>query len=779
MPPHVSMPLRSNPLPGDLRRALSAPLFALALVLLPGFAAPAQAAVPEAASAAPTPAARPRIGLVLSGGGARGLAHVGVLKALEEAQVPVDFIVGTSMGAIIGGLYASGMDADALERELGGVDWDSLFALRDPRPLMSQRRKEEDFEFAPMLQIGFRDGEFRLPSGAVSSRSLEMLLRRYTLPTRRLASFDRLPTPFRAVATDMETGQAVVMDRGDLAAALRASMSVPGLFAPLEMDGKILGDGGLVDNLPVNEARRMGADVIIAVNIGTPLAGRDTLGTLLGVTRQMVNILTEQNVQRSIAQLTPRDLLVTPELGDLTAADFNRAEELVRIGHSHGASVREALKRYGIPASAYAAWQGQRALQARANTTMVGKLTDVRFEGVSAERAAGLSKFTDVSVGRPVSVPAIEGHLQELAATGDYDQVDYRLVPQAAHGAEALVVRLRENDWGPNYLRVGIDLRTDFEGRSDFNLRLSHNRHWLSESGTEWRNRVQLGETVGLYSEIYQPWGPEGQLFTAAYLDGGLKRLELFGEQGQLIATGRRQGIQIGADIGMPLDRLGRFGELRLGGFLAKRRATPELLSSDILNSGEPISVQTWRETAMRASITSDQLDYANFPSGGYRTAAEVVLGSLQNRNESTTFTRLNASATSVKTWGPHTLNAAVRLGMSTQVPRGAIDEYSLGGFQQLSGYRVGQVAGNYLMFGRVTYYQRLPWQLGATRALFAGGSLELGNAWLERRDMGFGNLRSGGSLFLGADTGLGPLYLSVVHAPRGYTGLYLFLGRP
>jgi NTE family protein len=752
-------------------------LTALCLAGLVHAASPAPSPAPDQAPTSQAP--RPRIGLVLSGGGARGFAHVGVLKALEEARVPVDFIVGTSMGAIIGGLYACGMNADELERELVAVDWGDLFDRREPRQLLSQRRKEEDFEFAPMLQMGFRDGEFRLPSGAVSSRSLEMLLRRYTLTTRHLATFNGLPTPFRAVATDMETGKAVVMEHGDLAAALRASMSVPGVFSPLEVDGQILGDGGLVNNLPVDVAKRMGADVIIAVNIGTPLAGRDTLGTVLGVTTQMVNILTEQNVQASLALLTPKDLLLTPDLGRHTSADFEQAIDLVKIGHAYARTQRAALSHFAAPEQAYSAWQTQRIAQTLANTTRVGSLQSVQFEGISAERADRLRKVLDIPLNQPVRVQQIENDMQELAAMGDYERVDYRLENQGPPGRESLVVRLQENDWGPNYLRIGMDLQTDFEGRSAFNLRLSHNRHWLDESGAEWRNRIQVGETMGLYSEIYQPWGTRGQGFAAAYLEADLKRLELYNLDGDLAAIGRRQTVQVGADLGIPLDRLGRFGDLRLGTFASARRAVPELVSASLVDEGVNVASERWRELGLRAKVSSDQLDYANFPSSGYRTTAELAVGRLYNGGASSQFTRLNATATGVKSWGAHTLNASVRIGMASDIPIGAIDEYSLGGFQQLSGYRVGQVAGNYLSFGRLTYYQRLAWHGGLVRALFTGGSLELGNAWAERSAMSFKDLRAGSSLFVGTDTGLGPLYLSVVHAPKGYTGLYLFLGRP
>ncbi len=723
---------------------------------------------------------KPKIALVLSGGGARGLSHVGVLKVLEEMKVPVDMIVGTSMGAIIGGLYAAGMSADELERELLKVDWGDVFERRAPRQLLSERRKQEDFELSPVLQFGFRDGEFRLPTGAVSTRSLELLLRRYTLSTRLLATFDGLPTPFRAVATDMETGKAVVLDHGDLAAAMRASMSVPGVFAPLEVNGQILGDGGLVNNLPVDVARRMGADVVIAVNIGTPLAGRETLGSLLGITTQMVNILTEQNVQTSIASLKPTDLLIQPPLGSITSADFEKAQELVKLGHDYSRSVAEALKRFSVSATAYAEWRGGRSLQTASDADRLGRIKEVRFEGVPASRVESLAQVLGTAPGDRVNVPQIESDLQELAATGDYDRLDYRLERVRDNNDETLVIGLRENDWGPNYLRLGMDLRTDFDGRSAFNLLIGHNRHWLNDSGAEWRNRLQIGDSMNAFSEVYQPMGRTNSSFVAGYVDASLKRLEVFGEDGKAQGTGKRQGVKLGADLGWPIGLLGRYGDLRVGAQLGLFKAIPELVSLDVVD-GESIKTQKWRDLGVRAALISDQLDYANFPSSGYRLQSELAIGQrrLSTGDDNRSFNRFETNGISVHSWGRHTLNLGARFARTTRVAVGDIDEYSLGGFQQLSGYRVGQVAGNHLLFGRMTYYQRLPWNLAIARAMFAGGSLEAGNAWDKRRDISLRGMRYGSSLFIGADTGVGPLYLSVVSAPKGYTGLYLFLGRP
>lgn len=726
------------------------------------------------AQAAEAPA-RPRIGLVLSGGGARGLAHVGVLKVLERERVPIDVIAGTSMGAIIGGLYASGMRADELERELLKVDWDDLFANRVARRELSQRRKEQDYELASALEFGLRDGEFRVPLGTVSSRGLESLLRRYTLPVRSIAEFDRLPIPFRAVATDMETGKPVVLDGGDLALALRSSMSVPGVFAPTEVDGRILGDGGLVDNLPIDVVRRMGADIVIAVNIGTPLAGRESLDTLLGVTAQMINILTEQNVQRSIATLTARDLLIAPPLGALTSADFKRTGDFIGLGRLHAESQVLQIARYAVDADAYADWRAARGRPPQA----VPPLEFVRFEGTELTHPERHAPALESRPGKPFDAAAAERDVKRLAATGDYTRVDYQLVRNAA-GDDGLVFSLEEKSWGPNYFRLGLALGTDFSGRSDFNITVAHNRRWIDAAGSEWRNVLQIGSDPSWFTEWYHPLGWTTTIGSDWFLapSAQISRSEVVTyvdpegpESGRL----RRTVGRIGLDLGQPW---GEFGELRLGVYGQRLRDKPLVIRSGV--RFDPDSTDR-RELGVRLRAVIDQLDYAAFPQAGYRLVGEVAGGRLRSRlrRDDDEFLRIEASAEFAATWGGvHTVN----LYGSTQVAGGAaasgLGLYALGGFQNLSGYEPGQVQGNYLAFGRLSYYHRLT-PPALTRGFFAGASLEAGNVWSRRRDASLDELRYGSSLFLGADTGLGPLYLGVVYAPRGDVGLYLFLGRP
>jgi NTE family protein len=749
----------------------------------------------------------PRIGLVLSGGGARGLAHVGVLKQLEQARVPISAIAGTSMGAIIGGLYAAGVGAAELERELIALDWDALFASRVPRASLAQRRKEEDFDVSPAVELGLKPdtGELMLPLGGVSSRGLELLLRRYTLAVRGAADFDALPIPFRAVATDMETGAPVVFDRGDLATALRASMSVPGVFAPLEVDGRILGDGGLVNNLPVDVVRAMGVDIVIAVNIGTPLQPRSTLGTVSGVTLQMINILTEQNVARALAQLDPArgDILLVPPLGKLTSSDFARAREFMQHGEQQAQQQFAQLAALGLTPTDWEARRQRLAAWPRAEARPV--IAGVRFEGQRVSRPEVYAARLDSRAGQRFDAASAEADSRALAANDDYQHTDYRL--EDGPGGTALVFRLDEKPWGPNYLRAGLELASDFAGRGEFNVKLSHNRHWLNAAGGEWRNRLQIGSTPRWSTEWYQPLqrqiDPSGAWFASLHADGERRRNNAYrplapGEDGsapQMLARYARSQLRAGIDIGQPW---GRWGELRSGLSYDSITLQPELLAGDVTLTGAGTPLHS-NELSWRGVAVVDQLDYTSFPTQGYRLRLVGVFG---RRSGSTAlqaaggenFRRVELDATDVVSLGRLSVDGTMRLryadqslilpfassGGSAGTPTHiGIGQYTLGGFHNLSGYELDQLSGNQVVLARLTGYLRLTNQPVLTRGFFAGASVELGNAWAERSSVRWRDLRSGASLFVGADTGLGPFYLGLTWAPQGSTGVYLQLGRP
>jgi NTE family protein len=733
----------------------------------------------EAASAAATTSKRPRIGLVLSGGGARGLAHVGVLKVLEREGIAINAIAGTSMGAIIGGLYASGMSAQQMEAVLLKVQWERVFAARVERPYLSQRRKEEDFEISSIIELGFREGELRLPLGAISGRGLESLLRHYTLRVSQVDHFDALPIPFRAVATDMENGQPVVMAQGDLALAMRSSMSVPGVFAPTERDGRILGDGGLVNNLPVDVARAMGVDVVIAVNIGTPLSPREALGSATGLTSQMLNILTEQNVQRSLAQLKPQDVLVQPALGKFTSSDFNETAALIALGEDGALSVLTRLQALALAPEAYAQWR----LQQPGFPRLQGKITRITFEGSTETRPERLLHALETQPGQVFDLAKVERDTQRLAATGDYRRADFELRPDANDPVgNTLVFDLEDKPWGPHYIRVGLDLSTNFSGDSAFNLKISHNRHRLDQHGSEWRNRIQLGEVPRWTTELYRPlgWRIAGSLdwFVAGWALAERRKLNRFDNpsKGELLARYDRRTERVGLDFGQPW---GRFGEVRLGWNMAVVRDTPELVSAASLLSTDRT---TGREMGGRLRIVVDQLDDVNFPRRGYRLNTELWTGrqrTVSTGGKKEDVRRLELEAQSVGSWNQHTLNAYTRIQTTDKPLPSGLGRYGLGGFQQLSGYEQGQLEGNTVLFGRLVYYHRLSSSAVLTRGSFLGTSVEIGNTWQTQSQVELSGLRKGGSLFYAADTGIGPFYLGLTYSDRRKLGVYLFIGRP
>src|SRR5688572_24220470 len=348
----------------------------MALMMAAG--APAQESAPQPATS------RPRIGLVLSGGGARGAAHIGVLKVLEENRIPVDAIAGTSMGAVVGGLYASGLSAADIERVMTSVDWQDAFRDRPARKDLNFRRKLEDQNYLVKFPLGLKGRKFRLPRGLVQGQKLTQILRGLTLPVAQIQNFDDLAIPFRAVATDIVTGDRVVIDHGDLTTAMRASLSAPGVFAPVENEGRMLVDGGLSSNLPVDVAREMGVDVLIVVDCGFPLLERNKLDSVATVSQQMLAILIRHNTTEQRKTLTDRDVLIDPALGDFSSLDFGEHTKAMKAGEEAARGATERLVGLGVTDPQYARIVSARATHRSAPPT-------IGF----VKPAAGSERYTD------------------------------------------------------------------------------------------------------------------------------------------------------------------------------------------------------------------------------------------------------------------------------------------------------------------------------------------------------------------------------------------------
>jgi NTE family protein len=295
----------------------------------------------------------PELVLVLSGGGARGAAHIGVIRVLEELHIAPDMVVGTSMGAIIGGLYAAGWSPDDMEHLVQAIDWENVFTDRVERRNRSFRRKQDDFPLMIQGRLHFEGLKPVMPSGIIDGQRLELMLRTIEALSPTTADFDDLPIRYRAVAASIATGEPVVISSGSLATAMRASMSVPGALPPVKLDGRDLVDGGITANLPVGIAHDLGARRIIAVDISSPLIEEEDehFESFMSVYNHLNTLLTAGNRDRDVARLTRDDLLIVPDLGDISFVGFDRLKEAIDLGE-------EAARRHIDLLRAYAAADG-------------------------------------------------------------------------------------------------------------------------------------------------------------------------------------------------------------------------------------------------------------------------------------------------------------------------------------------------------------------------------------------------------------------------------------
>ncbi|MGH8642751.1 MAG: patatin-like phospholipase family protein, partial [Burkholderiales bacterium] len=520
-----------------------------------GLALPAPVIAAEAADATKTSATMPRIGLALSGGGARGIAHIGVLKVLEELRVPVHCVTGTSMGAIVGGTFASGTPIAEMEKFVVEANWDELFRDIPPRAELASRRKADDYKtlFAP--EYGVKDGGLVLPKGVITGVAIEGFFRVLTEPAIGINDFQKLPIPFRAVAADIVTGEAVVLDRGSVAQAMRASMSVPGGMAPVEIDGRLLVDGGIANNLPIDLARKVCADVVIAVNISTPPLKREEITSALSVAGQLINFLGKASVEEQLKSLGSRDVLIAPDLGDISAASFERSADAIRIGEEAARKLADALRRYSLPPEQYAALRGRQIVERKG----LGTVDEIRFEGLKRTNPEVLRPLVESKPGEPLTEEKVGKDLQRIYGRGDFESIDYRI--QQEPGGRVMIIQPREKDWGPDYLRFGLGLATDFQGENYFNLLVQYRKTWLNRLGAEWLTEAQIGQNTFLLTEFIQPVHERGRYFIAPYARIGQTTRGVFVGENRAAEYLAKEG-RVGLDAGVTLDT---WGEARLG----------------------------------------------------------------------------------------------------------------------------------------------------------------------------------------------------------------------
>jgi len=707
-------------------------------------------------------ASRPRVGLVLGGGGARGAAHIGVLKELERMQIPVDAIAGTSMGAIVGGLYAMGMDADELEYLVGSLDWAGALTDKPDREDLSFRRKQDDSQVPIDFELGVRGTELVLPRGVIQGQELDLLLRELTLSVSHIDDFDQLPIPFRAIASDIETGDLRVISGGDLAESIRASMSVPGVFAPVRIGDYLLVDGGLVGNLPVDIMQTMGVDVIIAVDVEFPLYSPEELGSALAISEQMLTILIRKETLRQIDRLGERDVLIRPELGIYASTNFGEILDTIEPGQ---AATREQASKLRDIALDGATWDEYVAQRERP-VLPASHLAFVRVVHDGKLAPEVLESRLSIEAGDPINHEVLAHNADRLYGLQLYEQVSYRLLEEdEGTGVE---YRARTKSWGPNFLQLGVSLEDDFEGSTGFNLSARMTRAGINRLGAEWRNDLRLGTDPKFFTEFYQPLSFDSRLFLAPRIELEQSNINAF-VMDETVARLRLSEAEAGLDFGR---ELGRIGEFRVGVFRGFGEARVKVGDPSIPN----IDFDTG---GAFAQLRFDTLDNARFPRRGMRSDLKWTMSRPGFGADYKSDTMEGEIA---QTWsrGKNSLQLGLSYATTLESDNAVQDFFPLGGFLRLSGLGRGEISGPHAALAKLVYYRRVGDTSGILDTpIYLGASAEAGNVWQSRSDMDFSSMMLNGSVFAGFDTFVGPVYIAAGFSEHGESNFYLFVGPP
>ena len=737
---------------GFIAFALTLALAFVACALFPAARLEAQAAPVERPH-------RPKIGLALGGGGARGFAHVGVLKELEALHIPIDYIAGTSMGSVVGGLYACGYSPAAIEDIVKRIPWDTLFTDAPPRAQLSFRNKEDDFLHLLPIQLGLKKSGIGLPSGLVAGSKLSFILQSVLLSADAAPDFDHLRIPFRAVAADIQTGEVVVLSKGSLSRSVRASMAIPAAFTPVEIDGRLLIDGGMAQNLPVQTVRAMGADFVIAIDVGSSGEASPKPENVADMLSSMIDIPLKQNTTASRAL---GDVVIQPDLKGISSAAFLRYPEIIPRGEVAAKKAAPDLEKLSIPQAEFDAWLA--AKQAPLPPPPVIDAVQVAdVPGFDGRRLAGLIHSRP---GVPLDFKILGQDLKRIYALGVFTLVGYDVVVE--DGRHILRFMAYPKTWGPTFLRPGLGLQSDVAGDAQFDVLAQIDATEMNRLGGRWKTLVDLGSNLGIRSIFYQPVEPTGRFSVAPYVGWDQNLVNIYNADAarvaQYIVREFRGGLDLVADFGT-------WGELRFGyeGGTAKAK----------LKVGNPVFPDLSASNGeLHASAIVDQVDNVNFPKEGYygRIAFRMPRESL---GADSSYETLSGGFLGAQTVGRFTGTLLFKGADSLKTNLPFYDQFTLGGLFNLSGRPLNQLNGQTQLFGAGVLAYRLNESSGAfIHNLYAGVSLEVGNVWNTRRAVTLSGVPTAGSVFVTVDSLVGPLYLAYGHSSGGFSAFYFYLNR-
>ncbi len=714
----------------------------------PEYSSPAKSATSDHAD-------RPKIGVALEGGGALGLAHIGVLQWFEDHHVPIDYIAGTSMGGLVGGLYASGKSPEQLRELVEQQNWDSIIGGQTQYQDLSFRRKEDLRAYPNSLVVGLKNG-LTLPAGLNAGQEISLLIDHETLPYSRLSSFDQLPIPFRCVATDLVSGKEVVFKDGSLAKAMRATMSIPGLFSPIRDGEKVYVDGELVGNLPTDVVRKMGAEIVIAVHLETAPVKPGDIQSLFSVLGRSVDVVVRENEIRS---LSAADLIVNVNLSDFTSLDYQKAKSIIDKGESAAEEKIRILMPYSLDDPD---WQRYLETHGARKQSLVPIPRFVRVEGTSPEGRKQLERSLKSLVDKPIDPQSLETILNRLTGIGRYDSSDYQMGEE--NGQTGLIVTVHEKNYAPPTLQFGFEMDGSESDNANFTLASRVTFVDIAGFRSEWRTDVLFGNTYGVASELYRPFTASSKWFFAPHADAGDTAFYLYRKSDPL-ADYRVSRANIGGDLGY---EFGRFAEVKAGyemGYLDTRLrlGTPQFPSVE------------GRTGDFRLHFLADHTDDSVLPRRGF--GAETAFRWFQSSPGATgSFPTMELKVRYFQPiTRPASLFAAAEGGSTFGYQGTGIPQFFLGGPLRLSAYGTNELFGNQYYTLRIGYLHEiasLPPFLG--KNVYAVGTYEFGKMYGFADQSKFPNDVAAGVI---AQTAFGPFFIGGSVGDSGHQKWFFQLG--
>lgn len=715
-------------------------------------------------------AERPKIGVVLSGGGAKGAAHVGVLKVLEEHHIPVDYIAGTSIGAYVAGMYALGYSATEVEAIMMGVDWDSGYSDTIPRNVLSYRDKKLRDRYNIPLNIGYSEGEVKAPSGVLRGQTMSQLLRQSTDLVQQFGDFNALAIPYRAVATDLETSLPVVINHGSIVKAMQASATVPGALQPTQIDGKLLVDGGIANNMPVDVVKAMGADIIIAVDIGSPLVKKDKLDSTIAVLDQLSNFLTNASTEKQKQLLTDKDVLIRPAIDALSTTDFTIMPLALTLGKEAATYQLVKLQKLSVSEEQYAAYvEGKKAKGKMVMADVSHVIKDIVFDNQSKVSLNLLKETLELKPGQNITKDELNEAIKRIYALNKFERVDAEFVE--GEEGRVLTVTTRAKSWGPNYFQLGFNWEDDFSSDSAISFDMAYTMTDLTINGGEWRNEVKLGFERLFATEFYQPLNRDQEFYSRARYQYDVHNWDLYDNNNRAFVFDKKtHTVELGIGYNYVLQGVVELGLVAEKGVIIN----DAWLSQDF----------DFNSYGAYLKVGYDSLDSISFPTSGNHITLNVYVRKenfddvVEYQNDYSV--QIEADWKGALSVGNHAFVGKASLATNNNDGFNTLHLSDLGGFLNLSGYHKDSLTGAHKIFGAFVYQYDLGRDALGMKdyPLYLGLSLEAGNVWFERSEVSLTDLIYASSLYIGTDTTMGPAALGFGITDMGDKSVYLFIGK-